>query len=93
MIGMAATLIDYRWTQVFRQLLDAGDQLLHRPVGELRAFDCRIEVVDVRLVMLGVVDFHGLRIDVRLERIVGVRQCWQCMRHSMCSVEKFGLSG
>jgi hypothetical protein len=33
-----------------------------------------VDVGDVSLVMLGVVDFHRARVDVRLERVVGVRE-------------------
>src|SRR5690606_40900075 len=36
------------------------------------AFQRRVGVVDVGLVVPGVVDFHRLRVDVRLERVVGV---------------------
>lgn len=90
MIGMTATLIDDCRAQVFRELFDAGDQFLHRPVRKLGAFHRCIEVVDVGLVVLGVMDLHCLRIDMRLKGIVGVRQCWQGIRHSMCSVEKSG---
>ena len=37
------------------------------------AFERVVHVGDVSLVMLGVMDLHRLRVDVRLERIVGVR--------------------
>jgi hypothetical protein len=40
----------------------------------LRAFERLVRVVDVRLVMLAVVDLHRLRVDVRLERIHVVGQ-------------------
>nr|GEW94087.1 hypothetical protein [Tanacetum cinerariifolium] len=60
MVGMAAALIDHRRAQLLGQLGDAGDQLLDGPLRVLSALDRRIEVVDVRLVVLAVVDFHGL---------------------------------
>src|SRR5690606_2802872 len=39
----------------------------------------RVQPVDVRLMVLGVVDLHRLRVDVRLQRIVRVRQGGQFM--------------
>ena len=81
MVGVPATLIDHRRAEFFRQLLNAGDQFFHRPFGVLGAFDGGIEVVDVGLVVLGVVDLHGLRIDVRFQGIVGVRQGRQGKSH------------
>jgi hypothetical protein len=43
---------------------------LQRRVG----LDRLVEIVDIGLVMLVVVELHGLRVDVRLQRIVGVGQ-------------------
>ncbi|MNN54765.1 hypothetical protein D3C81_1695990 [compost metagenome] len=81
MVGMPATLVDHRCAQLFRQLLDTGHQALHWPLGKLGALHCGIEVVDVSLVVLGVVDLHGLRIDMRFQGIVGVRQGRQGKSH------------
>ncbi|MND87185.1 hypothetical protein D3C80_791800 [compost metagenome] len=81
MIGVAAALVDHRRPQFFRQLLNGGHQLLHGPLGILGAFNSHVQVIDVGLVMLGVVDLHGLRIDVRLQGIVGVRQGRQGKSH------------
>jgi hypothetical protein len=39
-----------------------------------RRFKGGIDVVDVSLVMLCVVDFHGLRIDMRFQRIICIGQ-------------------
>ena len=53
---------------------EIADQILDRFLFEFSfAFDRVVHVVDVSLVMLGVMDFHRLRIDVRFQSIVGVR--------------------
>lgn len=44
-------------------------------------FQGGIQLVDVALVMLGVVDLHGTRVDGRLERIECVRQLRQLEGH------------
>ncbi|MNG19923.1 hypothetical protein D3C84_1041340 [compost metagenome] len=81
MVGVAAALIDHRCAKLFRQLLNGRHQLLHGPIGILGALDGRVEVVDVSLVMLGVVNLHGLRIDMRFQGVVGVRQGRQGKSH------------
>ena len=50
------------------------DDLLDRLVGELGALEGRVDLVHVRLMMLVVVQMHRLRVDVRLQRLVGVRK-------------------
>ena len=74
-------MVGHRTTQVFRQLPDRAEQFFHRPLSPLGAFDGGVEASDVGLVVLGVVDFHGLRVDVRFQRSVSVRQCRQGMGH------------
>jgi len=50
------------------------DQVLNRFFLQIGfAFDGVIEVSDVSLMMFGVMDFHRLRIDVRLQSIVRIR--------------------
>jgi len=39
-----------------------------------------IQVIDIRLVMLVVVDLHGLRVNIRFQRVVRVRQLRQSKR-------------
>ncbi|MNP18007.1 hypothetical protein D3C76_1104600 [compost metagenome] len=82
MVGMTASLVDHRRTQGLGKRLDAGDQFFDRPLDKLSPLQRRVEVVDVSLVVLAVVNLHGLGIDVRFQRIVGVRQCRQGIRHS-----------
>jgi hypothetical protein len=45
----------------------------------------RVQVVHVRGVVLPVVNLHGLRVDVRLERAEIVRQVRQLMGHRALS--------
>ena len=40
-----------------------------------------IEIGDVRLVVFAVVDFHGARIDVGFEGVVGVGESWESVGH------------
>jgi hypothetical protein len=50
-----------------------------------RVFQRRIEVVHIGLVVLAMMDFHRLRVDVRFERVEGIRQGWQGVRHGKSS--------
>ena len=44
--------------------------------GEIRrGFQRFVKVVDVRLVMFAVVNFHGARVDVGFECVEGEREC------------------
>ena len=51
-----------------------GNQIFDGLAIEICASDCVIHLVDVRLMMLGVMDFHRSRIYMRLKGIVGIRQ-------------------
>ncbi|GDE06507.1 hypothetical protein HmCmsJML288_03479 [Escherichia coli] len=64
------------------QLVQFGDQLFNRQVSEFwQAFQRRVGVVNVGLMVFGVVDFHGLLIEVRFQGIVSIRQGWQGITH------------
>ncbi|MCY1394845.1 hypothetical protein D9M71_97730 [compost metagenome] len=78
---MAAPLVDHRPTQGLGQHLDTGDQFFDRPLGIFGALYRGVKVVDVGLVVLAMVDLHGLGIDVRFQRIVGIGQRRQGIRH------------
>ena len=78
---MATALIDDRSLELVWQLFHCSDQRFYRPISPLGPFDRCVKVVDVGLVVLAVVDLHGLGVDVRFQRIVGVRQCRQGVRH------------
>src|SRR5438105_7505807 len=62
---------------------DAPHQIIERFALELRRLlQRRIQVVHVRLVMLGVMDLHRPRVDVRLQRVVCIRKRGKGERHS-----------
>jgi len=54
--------------------LEVAEHLLDRLVGPLGPLECGVRVVHVRLVVPVVMDLHRLRVDVRLERIEGIRK-------------------
>lgn len=80
-IGMAAAVVAHGLPQRLRQRFDLGEQIVQRPLRVLAAFECRIEVVDVGLMVPAVVDLHGLRIDMRLQCRVVVGQWGQGIAH------------
>ncbi len=59
---------------VLGQRVEVREHLFDRLVRPLRALERLVRVVDVRLVMLTVVNLHRLRVDVRLERCVVIGQ-------------------
>ncbi|MNC03743.1 hypothetical protein D3C75_511660 [compost metagenome] len=65
------------------QLIQFSDQLFCRQVSEFRqAFQCSVSVVDISLVVLGVMDFHRLLVEMRLQCVISVRQGWQGITHN-----------
>src|SRR5579885_1878128 len=48
----------------------------------------RVHIVDVSLVMLGAVDVHGLRVDVRLERVLRIRKLGKRVGHVRISFSR-----
>ena len=72
---MAAAVVAHRALDVRGNLLQVLQQGLDRLALELLVGGERgVELVHVGLMMLVVVDAHGLLIDVRLKRVIGVRQ-------------------
>ncbi|CCJ87147.1 sodA [Cronobacter dublinensis 582] len=79
---MAACVVAQNGFLVSRNLIQFGDQLFNRQVRQFRqAFQRRVGVVDVSLVMFGVMDFHRLLVEMRFQGVVSVRQGWQCIAH------------
>src|SRR5690606_1548203 len=81
MVGVATGVVAQRAALVFGQRVEVGNDLLGALVGPLGAFKRGVGIVDIGLVVLGVVDFHRLRVDVGLERVVGVRQFGKDVGH------------
>ena len=74
MICVTSAVVSHNCANVFRHRFKITDQILDRLVFEIGfAFDRFVDIVDVSLVMLGMVDFHRLRIDMRFQRIVRIR--------------------
>ena len=74
MVRVSAAVVPHDRANVFRNRIQILDQVLDRFVFQVGlAFDRVVQVRDVRLMMLGVMDLHRLRVDVRLERVVIVR--------------------
>ena len=72
---MAAAVVADDAADVFRNGIQILDQVFDGFVRELGfVLEGVVDVGDVSLVMLGVMDFHRARIDMRLERVVGVGQ-------------------
>jgi hypothetical protein len=69
---MAAAVVPHDCANVFRNGIKVTDQVFHGFLLEIGAFYRLVNVVDVSLVMLGVMDFHCARIDVRLQRIIRI---------------------
>src|SRR5688572_28735160 len=65
------------------------DDLLDRPVVPLRAIQGGIDLVQVRLVVLVVVEPHRLLVDVRLEGVVRIRQRRQLVGHCVLSFRSY----
>ena len=74
MVRVTAAVVARHGPLVFGNLVEVLDHLLDRTVGPLCPLHRLVEVVDVRLVVLPVVDAHRLLVDRRLERVVVVRQ-------------------
>ncbi|MCY1534998.1 hypothetical protein D9M68_703840 [compost metagenome] len=81
MVGVAAAVVAHGGAQRLGQFLDTGDEGFDRRVRMRRVFQRRIQVVHVGLVVLAVVDLHRLRVDVGFERVEGIGQGWQGVRH------------
>ena len=81
MVGVAAAVVAHGGADIFRNLFDVAAQIFDALLGDAVAFERLVEVVDVRLVMLVVMDLHRLGVDVRLQGIVRIRQRRQCIGH------------
>ena len=72
---MPTAVIAHRASDGFRYGAKIRDDFLRRLVGQLRCgFQRLVQVRHVRVVVLAMVNLHGLGINVRLEGIRGVRK-------------------
>jgi hypothetical protein len=87
MIDVPAAVVPNGRPDLLRHLLEAPQQILGRELGQLRIRrDRLVQVVDVRLMVLVVMELHRLRIDIRLQGIVGESQRRQRVRHGGASL-------
>ena len=81
-IPLAAAVVTNGRTDGLRHLVDLAAQLFNGLGPEVRLlFQRRVQVIDVRLMMFSVMNLHGLRVDVRLERGEIVGKLGQFVRH------------
>jgi len=79
-VVLAAPVVAHRRTDVLRDACDAAEQRLEALLVQRGMLvERRVQVVHIGLMMLAVVDLHGLGVDVRLERGVVVGQRRQRM--------------
>lgn len=73
MISAYSAVVPYGRSNRRRQRIHASEQLFHAQFRQRRIARHRfVEVVDIRLVMLVVVDLHRLRVDIGLQRVIGI---------------------
>ena len=81
---MAAAVVAHCAADVLRHGIEVAHQFLDRLGLEFGvAGDSLVELGDVSVVMFPMVDFHGLRVNVRLKRIVRVREFGECVCHDV----------
>jgi hypothetical protein len=79
---MSAAVVAHGRTDVFRDGVEVADEFFNaeRFKGAM-PFQSGVELVDVGLVVLGMMNLHRARVDVRLQRVIGIFQFRQCMGH------------
>src|SRR5438094_476360 len=91
-VGMAAGVVADGRPLVLRDRIEAREHGLDGCVGPLGPFERGVRVRNVRAVVKVVVDAHRLGVDMRLERVVGVRQVGQLKGHFVVSSQLHGIS-
>ena len=75
MVGVAARIVAERGADFVGHLVEMRDQVVDAHLGQVGMFGQRlVGIVHIGRMVLVVVDFHRLGIDVRLERVVSIRQ-------------------
>jgi hypothetical protein len=83
-VDVPAPVVDDRLADVFGHLFDVPHQLLDRHALQVGvALGRLVQVIDVGLVVPVVVDFHCQGVDVRLQRVVRIRQGRQGESHDV----------
>src|SRR5205823_7739019 len=84
-VDVPAAVVAHGGPLVLGQRVEVRDHLLDWPVGPVGAFERRVQVGDVGLVVFVVVDLHRLRVDRRLQRLVRVGERGQLVGHGVFS--------
>ena len=81
-VDVTAAVVAHGRANVLRDLVQVAHELFDGEFLERGvAFDRGVELVDVGLVVLGVMDLHGARVDERLQRVVCIFDFRQCVSH------------
>jgi len=91
-VEVTAEVVRDRAADVRGQFAEARQELRRFDVGPLRPVERHVGLVDVRLVVLVMMKAHRLGRDVRLERLVGVRQVGHGVGHLSSPPSKAGRS-
>ena len=83
MVSMTAAIVAHRQLNLLWQTDNIGDSLFDWHFLDARFGDCVIQVVDVRLMVLAMVNFHRTCIEMRLKGIVLIGQLGQGIRHDV----------
>ena len=82
MIHMATRIVADRGADVLWHRREAADQCVCAHALKLGlASKGVVQIGDVGLMVLGMMDFHRLRVDMGFECIVGVAKFWECVCH------------
>ena len=83
---MAAAVVAHGAADILRNVSQAADEIVDRLGGQVRMVGQRgVDVGDVGLVVLVVMELHGLGVDKRLERGVVIRKRGQFVGHFLKS--------
>jgi hypothetical protein len=74
MVGVAAAVVADGSALALWHGIQIGDQLFDALALPSAAFQSSVHLIDVRLMVVGVMDFHRACVNVRLQRIVRVGQ-------------------
>ena len=83
MVGVSAAVVDDGLAHGFGNFAAfVGEQFFDRQILQIgQVLQRRIQIRDIGVVMLAVMDFHGLLVDMRFEGVGSIRQRWQRKSH------------
>ena len=79
---MPTAVVAYGPTDIFRQGIKVSHQFLNALAGQfIMPFKRGIQLGNISGMVFVMVNFHRLRVDMGLERIIRVRKIWYCISH------------